>query len=162
MWSQKIKILVIAKYLYFNCQFVSFWINNWCFIDCCNQTKLFFSSFFSPFKLAWFWTIYVTPPAISTVFPIYRILYSISIGSILNIWKPHFDKTYQNTHTPTPLQSLKHWPFLLRFYVLFANFNATFNAITTILIWNLTHQWHLFNPWFPTDFLFVNSVWFGN
>ena len=34
-------------------------------------------------------------PAISTVFLIYRILYSISIGSILNIKSPVFDKTFK-------------------------------------------------------------------
>ena len=48
----------------------------------------------------------MSPPAISTVFPIYIILYSISIASILIIKKPHFDKTYQNTHSTSPLQSL--------------------------------------------------------
>ena len=37
-------------------------------------------------------------PAISTVFPIYRIMLSISIGSISNIKNPILIKTYQNTH----------------------------------------------------------------
>ena len=64
--------------------------------------------------------IFMSPPChfyIIPVFPIYRILYSIGIGSILNIKKHYFDKIYQNTHSPIPSQSLWNGPFLLRFYV---------------------------------------------
>ena len=45
------------------------------------------------------------PPAISTVFPINRILYSISIGSILNRRSPVFYKSFQAFEKYTPFNS---------------------------------------------------------
>ena len=55
------------------------------------------------------------PPAISTVFPTNRILYFISIGSILNMRSPVFYKPLQafKKHTPSklPCKSLYHQPF---------------------------------------------------
>ena len=47
--------------------------------------------------------------------PLIEFCYQFSIGSISNIESPYFDKTYQNTHSQTLMQSLWNWLLLLCF-----------------------------------------------
>ena len=57
--------------------------------------------------------LYMSPPAISTVFSFHRILGSISMRSISNFKSPYFDKINQNTLSETLMQSLWNWTLLL-------------------------------------------------
>ena len=88
---------------------------------------------------------YMSPPAISTVSPINRILYSISIGSILNRRSPVFYKPFQAFEKYTPFNSHAkvHIISLSLISIEVWITGKQFNATSQILKRSLNHWLHI-------------------